>query len=105
MQESENLDDQLAFSSGQPKKKLPNGAGILTCGILSIPFAGLLGLILGIISLSMANSSLREYNKNPDNYTESSYKNVNAGRICAIIGLVLSPIWILFALSGGLANL
>jgi len=104
MQESDNLDEQLAVSSDQPKKKLPNTAGILVCGILSIPFAGLLGLILGIISLSMANSALRDYKIKPEQYTESSYKNVNAGKICAIIGLILSPLWLLIVFSGGIAG-
>jgi len=34
------------------------------------------------------------YHENPDLYTEGSYKNMKAGRICAIIGTVLSSIYV-----------
>jgi hypothetical protein len=79
----------------QNKIGLPNAGGVLTLGILSIVFAGLLGLIMGIISLSLSGKALEEYRNNRDRYTESSYKNVNGGRICAIIGISISGLAIL----------
>ena len=77
------------------KEKLPNSGGILTMGILSIVFAGLIGMILGIIALSLSGKAIEEYKLNPDMYEESSYKNVKAGKICAIIGLSLLGLVIL----------
>jgi hypothetical protein len=38
------------------------------------------------------------YQENPGKYTEGSFKNVNAGKICAIIGIVISGILILIGL-------
>ncbi len=43
----------------------------------------------------MASSATKLYAENPAIYTESSYKNMNAGKICAIIGLILSGLMIL----------
>jgi hypothetical protein len=72
---------------------LPNATVILVLGILSIIGCccyGILGTILGIIALVLANSSSKLYAEAPIRYTESSYKNLTAGKICAIIGLALS---------------
>jgi len=33
---------------------------------------------------------------NPESYSESSYKNMNAGKICAIIGLCLSGLALVY---------
>jgi hypothetical protein len=71
------------------QEKLPNSGGILTLGILGIVLAGGIGLILSIIALSMAPGAIRLYEQNPGRYTESSLRNVKAGRTCAIIGLSL----------------
>lgn len=70
---------------------LPNATTILVLGILSIVFCGI-GLVLSIIALSMSGKAKAEYEANPGRYAENSYKNVNTGRICAIIGLVLQAI-------------
>lgn len=90
---SETIDETLdtgTTTNAQPtKENLPNHGGILTMGILSIVFAGGIGLILGIISLSMSGGALRTYRENPDKYTLSSYKNVKAGKTCSIIGISL----------------
>ena len=87
----ETLDSAIKtkVAASQGKENLPNHGGILTMGILSIVFAGLIGLILGIISLSLSGKAISEYKANPDKYTESSYKNVKAGKVCAIIGISL----------------
>ena len=38
------------------------------------------------------------YQANPSMYTESSLKNINAGKICAIIGIVISGLLMLIGL-------
>jgi hypothetical protein len=40
----------------------------------------------------MAKGANELYNGNPEAYTESSYKNLSTGKICATIGLVLGII-------------
>jgi uncharacterized BrkB/YihY/UPF0761 family membrane protein len=44
----------------------------------------------------MASSASKLYNEDPAHYTESSYKNMNAGKICAIIGLILSILFLVY---------
>lgn len=81
------------------KQQVPNATAVLVLGIASIPFAccyGFLGLILSIIALVLSGQARRAYDAQPNLYLESSYKNLNAGRICAIIGLSLSALMILF---------
>lgn len=84
------------------KKDLQNSNAVLVLGILALIFCwcyGFIGLILGIIALVLANSGRKLYNASPDEYTESSYKNLNAGRICGIIGIcIASVIMLLFIL-------
>jgi uncharacterized membrane protein YjgN (DUF898 family) len=78
---------------------VPNSGGILAMGIMSIVFAGSVGIILGIISLALSGTALRLYVENPHKYTESSYKNAKAGKVCAIIGVCLAGfILLIFAL-------
>jgi len=90
----------------------PNATLILVFGILSIVFCGIIGLGFGITSLIMANKSKETYSLNPALYTTGSISNVNAGRICGIIGIVLGAIVTLlliayiifiFAILGGIA--
>ncbi len=77
---------------------LPNATAVLVMGILSIVtcccFYGIISLILGIIALVLGNKDTRLYLANVGMYTEGSYKNLRAGRVCAIIGLVLGGITI-----------
>jgi len=83
----------------QKGKVLPNANAVLVLGILSLVFCwcyGIIGLILGIISLVLAGSSRRIYQANPENYDENSYKNLNTGRICAIIGICISSLIFVF---------
>lgn len=74
---------------------IPNSGGILTMGILSIVFAGGIGIVLGIIALSLSGGALTKYRENPSRYTESSFKNVKAGKICSIIGMSLAVLAII----------
>ncbi len=78
---------------------LPNATVILVLGIISIVGCccyGVIGLICGIIALIMANGATKLYNANPALYTESSYKNMNVGKICAIVGLILSVLSLIY---------
>ena len=77
------------------KESLPNATATLVLGILSIVLCGT-GIVLGIIALVISSNGKKEYKENPDKYTESSFKNLNAGRICAIIGLCISGLYLLF---------
>ena len=101
---SEEVLDTGQQSAGNPNlgpRELENATVVLILGILSIVFCfcyGFLGIILGIVALILSNTAKKAYDANPSLYKESSYKNLNAGRICAIIGLILSSLYFLFIL-------
>ena len=87
-----NYDFDSGFKN-EPQIPVPNATVILVLGILSIVTCccyGILGIILATTALILASSAGKLYNAEPDRYTKSSYSNVNAGKICAIIGLILS---------------
>ena len=68
-------------------------------GILSIPTSfcyGIIGIVLGIITLVLSNRDLKLYRENPDAY--NGIQNVNSGRICGIIGLCLGSLMFLLML-------
>ena len=100
------LDRQFAQQFGA-QAALPNSSAVLVLGILSIVFSilffcyfvpAVIGLVLGIIALSMSGSSMRKYNEAPQMYSLPSYNNLKAGKICAIIGLSISGLVILLVL-------
>ena len=107
MEDQANYTDQFEnqFNSQAP---VPNATTILILGIASIVTCccyGIIGIICGIIALNMAKTAKETYETNPGLYTENSYKNVNTGRTCAIIGLILSGIYtfmtiVMVAISG-----
>ncbi len=75
---------------------LPNSTASLVLGILSIVLCwcwAIIGLALGIIGLIMGNNAIKLYKESPDTYSEASYKNANAGKICSIIGISLSAVY------------
>ncbi len=80
---------------------IPNSQGILILGIFSLVTTfccggiGFVGLALGIIAVVMSPKALDMYEQNPRAYTEGSFKNVNAGRICGIIGIVVNGVLII----------
>lgn len=81
------------------QQKLPNSTLILVLGILSIPTCccyGVLGLILGIIAIVLANKAAKVYSENPEAY--SGFQNVKTGKILAIIGIVLAVLYIIFGI-------
>ncbi len=83
----------------QQQEIVPNSTGALVLGIISIVTCwcyGIIGITLGIIGLILANKGRKLYKENPNRYTESSYKNLTAGRIMSIIGLSISAAYIIF---------
>jgi hypothetical protein len=59
---------------------------------------GLIGLTLGIIALVLSGKSEKLYKANPAGFQEASYKNLKAGRVCAIIGTSLSGVYVLIVI-------
>jgi len=86
------------ISSQNMQQNLPNSTGVLVLGILSIVSAICygIGLICGIIGLVLASKDRKLYKEAPELYSPASYGTSNAGRICAIIGIVLSSLFIIF---------
>ncbi|MEQ1799615.1 MAG: CCC motif membrane protein [Lacibacter sp.] len=74
---------------------LPNATVSLVLGILSIVICGV-GLVLGIIGIVMANKDLALYRNNPGIYSEASFNNTKTGRICSIIGIIVSALFVIF---------
>lgn len=83
------------------KVPVPNSQGILILGIFSLITTvccggiGFVGIVLGIIAVVMSSNAEQIYADNPEAYTQTSYKNINAGKICGIIGIVLNGVLIL----------
>lgn len=81
------------------QQKLPNSTLILVFGIVSIVTCccwGLIGLIFGIIALVMSKKATALYLENPEQY--SGYQNVKTGKILAIIGIILSAIYLIYTI-------
>ncbi len=90
-----NVIDRNEMNGTQP---VPNATAVLVLGILSIVLCfcyGIVGLVLGIIALVLSGKSIKVYNESRNLYSLASYKNLNAGRVCAIIGTCLSGLYVL----------
>lgn len=88
-------------SSNNINGNLPNATAVLVLGILSIVgciLYGIPGLVCGIIAMVLHKKDKQIYLTNPAMY-EMSFKNSKAGYICAIIGLSLSILFILFLIA------
>ena len=87
------------FSSSVPQN-LPNATTVLVLGILSIVLScwyfSIIGVVLSIIALVLASKDLTLYYSNPGKFTLSSFNNLKAGRVCAIIGLTVAIIFFIF---------
>ena len=80
------------------EQTLPNSTPVLIMGILSILSCccyGVFGIVFGIIGLVLGNKDRALYLANPGAYKLSSYKNSSAGRVCSIVGLSLSILYLL----------
>ena len=76
-------------------EQLPNSTAVLVLGIISIVGSmcyGVVGLICGIIAVVLSSRDAQLYRVQPGRYSVASYKNMQAGKICAIIGIVLSAL-------------
>ncbi|NCU04481.1 MAG: hypothetical protein GXC73_10895 [Chitinophagaceae bacterium] len=89
----QNQQDYLTQSPYPSLPSLPNSTTALVLGILSIVICGV-GLILGIIGIVLANKDITLYNNNPGVYNESSYNNCKTGRICSIVGICISALFV-----------
>lgn len=92
------------------KQKLPNATAVLILGIIALLGTccyGVIGFICGIIALVLFSIDNKKYKANPELY--DNYSSLNAGRILAIISLVLSILFIslvvFFVAKIGLENL
>lgn len=91
-------------------KPLPNSSAILVLGIISIATAcmyGVPGLVCGIISLSLYKKDRLIYLGDPVGYA-ASFRNAHAGYICAIVGVSVSGLmilWLILAIVLQLGNL
>ena len=75
------------------KEIVPYSNHALIFGFSSLlPFVG---LILGIIGLVYANKGLSLYNECPQRYTSNSISILKRGKICSIIGIIYSVLWVL----------
>lgn len=88
---SEPNRDYLSNTNYNNAVPLPNATATLVLGILSIVIC----FICGIIALVISNKDVALYRNNPELYSEASYNNIKAGRICAIIGIALQVIGLL----------
>lgn len=94
-------------SNAGNQQDVPNAMAALILGICSLVFCGL-GPILGTIAIVLSGKGKKEYEANPTMYKESSFKNLKAGRVCGIIGLVVGGlVWILYGsvIIAALANM
>jgi hypothetical protein len=82
------------------RQNLPNSRTVLVLGILSIIFSSwyfsIVGVVLSILALVLANRDFSLYYSNKSQYTLSSFNNLKAGRVCAIIGLSVAILFFIF---------
>ena len=97
--ESQNQPQNFTPQIQQP---LPNSTAVLVLGIISIVGCacyGIVGIVCGIIALVLNGKDMRLYNANTSAYTTGSLKNLKAGKVCAIIGLSLSALYIIYVIA------
>jgi hypothetical protein len=98
-QQEQNGNQQ--FNNQYVQLSVPNANAVLVLGIISIALCwcyGIVALTCGIVALVLSNKAMQLYKANPTSYTLSSYNNLKAGRVCAIIGLCLSALMIVYVI-------
>lgn len=97
-QQGQNVNQPMGNPFGQVP--VPNSTAVLVLGICSIfPgcfCAGIIGIVCGIIALVLSNKAMVAYKANPNAYTQASFNNLKAGKVCGIIGLSLSTLILIF---------
>lgn len=81
------------------QQKLPNSTTVLILGIVSIISCccyGVIGIITGVVALVLYKKDAQLYRQHPEQYT--GFDVLKAGRILAIIGIVLSVLYIVYIL-------
>ncbi len=63
------------------------------CGLLVF-----ISLVLAIIGLILSIKSIKEYESNPTNYSQQSYKNVYVAKIVCLIATILSSLYFIVIL-------
>ena len=77
------------------KQTLPNSTAVLVLGICSIVFGCFfIGLVLGIIGISMSSKGRKMYKENAEMY--DGFGALNAGFIMSIIGTVLGGLYTIY---------
>lgn len=79
------------------RQELPNATLIVVLGAISIVTSccyGVIGLVLGIVTLVLANSAKKQYLADPEIY--DNYSQIKTGRILGIIGIILSILVMIF---------
>ncbi|MFW5707571.1 MAG: CCC motif membrane protein [Bacteroidota bacterium] len=77
------------------RQMLPNATAVLVLGICSIVFSCFfVGLVLGIVGLTLSAKGRKLYKENPLAY--EGYGQLNAGWIMSIIGTVLAGLYLLY---------
>ncbi len=81
------------------QQKLPNVNIVIVMGIASIVLCwcyGILGLILAVVGLILANKATSTYKNNPELY--SDYGTLKIGKVLLIVGIILNILFILFVI-------
>jgi hypothetical protein len=96
--ENQNFSKETNTIFNGGKQPLPNATAVLVLGIVSLVGCccySIPGLVCSIIALILGNKDLKMYYSNPTAFTESSLNNLKAGRVCAIIALIISILYLL----------
>jgi|WetSurMetagenome_2_1015567.scaffolds.fasta_scaffold309237_2 hypothetical protein len=99
-QADKNRSNQESDYNNVFRKNLPNSRTVLALGVLSIVFSiwyfSIAGVVLSIFALVLANRGLSLYYSDKSQYSLSSFNNLKAGRVCAIIGLTVAILFFIF---------
>lgn len=93
------MSDSIIDNQETGTQPVPYATAVLVLGIISIPTCfcyGIVGLTTGIVALALASKGKRAYHFEMGKYSTSSYKNLHAGKVCAIIGTSLSGLYLLY---------
>lgn len=79
--------------------ELPKSSLVLTLGIISICFCwcyGFVGIAISVYAILLTKKAKQKYFINTKQYSIKSFKNLKTGYFCAMIGLILSALYLLF---------
>ena len=104
---------QTVAQTEQPKAQntierergLPYSSGALVCGILGVltcfwGIFGIIGLLLSILAVVLGASATTIYKRSSIEYTDSSYRVANAGKVLGIIGMSVFVLMVLIIIIG-----